>query len=148
MSKTSLPEIKDIRYVTTGGITHFNMLLSEVMQRNNAGQTTANKMLQVRPVLMNKMLGLSMRPMGIPTNRIAWLVSSGDSLKWLVWFGSDYIGDTKDDGQGNTVPDRNKVRSACYIRIENAFEALEQYLIAGKLPLDVMPEGHLETLTG
>jgi hypothetical protein len=144
----SISENEKARYVVLGGITQFNIMMNELMKRNNSGPSASSRMLQTTPVIMNKNLGLMFQACKKNSTRAAWLVEVKDSMQWLVWFGHSHFDTTQNDEQGNLVPDRNKTESATFLLISNAFKAIEEYVLTGICVHNLHSSGTLETLTG
>jgi hypothetical protein len=135
-----------VRYVVGNGLVQFNMMIHELMLRNNSGETTADKMLTASPVVMNGDLGLMFRRRN--SNDVAWLVGAPNAVQWLVWYGNDTVANTLCDEQKNMVPRIDRSCSTTFLHIQKAFEAIEQYVLHGKMPDTVMLPGHLNSLTG
>lgn len=137
----------EVRYVTGGDVDIFQRMLLSIYQRNNAGKTSADKMVHVAPVIMNSSLGLMISPLN-PTNRFAWMAQCRNMPHFLVWFGNPSFEDTRCDEQNNMVPDPAKCVSSEFTNADSAFSAIEDYVLLGKLPENVIPIGHFKTLTG
>lgn len=143
-----------VRYVVGSGLVQFNMMIHELMSRNNSGETTADKMLSASPVIMNGHLGLMFKRQnresyeGEHRNDVAWLVGESNAVQWMVWYGNDTMANTLCDEQKNMVPRLERSCCTSFLYLHKAFEAIEQYMLHGKMPDTVMLPGHVNSLTG
>jgi hypothetical protein len=137
-----------VRYVIRSGYVQFCVMMQELMSRNNSGRTEPAYMLSGSPAIMSGHLGMRFQLHAQYNGRVAWMVATEDAMEWLVWMGTDSLDDTKDDGQGNLIPKSEKMKSARYLDVKNAFFNVEAYLLCGTSPIHHIPAGHLATLTG
>lgn len=133
------------RYVLSQSFTMFNQLMAEVMQRTNTGSTSPREMLLMAPSVIKSRLAVLFY--GTPVmGRVAWLIRSDEKGQFLVWFSPEREADN--DEQGNVFPNHLLCNSAFYLQMNNALEAIENYVLKGELPENTMPPGHLQSPLG
>lgn len=133
------------RYVMSWGISLQMLIFSEIMANSNTGETQPDQMVHALPAMLASRWAMNFK--GNDTHQ-AWAVSGSEPNLVLVWFADGHESGDIIEQNGTYVPNHLRCRSAFFMDVRNALDAVENYVLRGVLPENTMPPGHLTTLIG